>query len=593
MRKRIISVIGMIFLLLMSTHACAEMTTLKGSVWHSEKMGTTLVFKGNDCVEWTNRRHETVRGTYFSRGSLVEMRYGEGEVILSSQGKIEGEELIFPGLAEVFQLVSYEEDYGIDAEAVEERFFENYWYLGYDSMTLYESNIVADDGYVVRLHRNGTAEIICYEYTDVIEMETFEVAQEYFGYQVAKIGDLAFSGAQFTSIVIPDGIKCIGKQAFDMCPKLERVVLPEGLEEIGDLAFAHCPKLRNLMLPSSLVVIGEGAFSWCENITSVSIPDGLEEIEPDVFHGCSSLKEVCLPAWLKSIGSGAFCGCSALKKIELPDSLNEIGEAAFALSGLVEVSIPNSVTSIGIGSFMKCDNLEKVSIGSRISELPITCFAHNKALREIEIPASVQVIERHAFANTGLRKVVFLGSCKIKDGAFKSCPDLESIVTCGGLIYSEENFLDSPQLSFTQEERAQLEITKVEEGRQLPTQANWECPYVTLLSAEGYKEVDYKLWNKVIRVQDVVGGGFKIVMPKDGDCYISVMANELEGDSFNIEAYLYDEHIGSMRFERSDVVQTWVVKGLHKGDELCWWDNDNSGRWWTLQEPFKMMIEIE
>ncbi len=47
-----------------------------------------------------------------------------------------------------------------------------------------------------------------------------------------------------------------------------------------------------------------------------------------------------------------------------------------------------------------------------------------------------------------------------------------------------------------------------------------------------------------------------------------------------------------MRFEKSDDVQTWVVKGLREGDELCWWDNDNSGRWWTLQEPFKMMIEL-
>ena len=55
------------------------------------------------------------------------------------------------------------------------------------------------------------------------------------GHMVTYIKDDAFKGcSELTSVILPDGLKFIGKRTFEGCSGLTNITLPDGLEFIGD-----------------------------------------------------------------------------------------------------------------------------------------------------------------------------------------------------------------------------------------------------------------------------------------------------------------------------------------------------------------------
>ncbi len=80
----------------------------------------------------------------------------------------------------------------------------------------------------------------------------------------------AFEGSQLTSIVLPEGMEKIQKEAFYNCTKLESINLPANLQEIAYEAFKNCSSLKNVTIPDSLVgkrcTIWRAAFEGCPNL---------------------------------------------------------------------------------------------------------------------------------------------------------------------------------------------------------------------------------------------------------------------------------------------------------------------------------------
>lgn len=135
------------------------------------------------------------------------------------------------------------------------------------------------------------------------------------GKQVTKIQDNAFTSKKFASVVIPEGVTTLGKNAF----RANR-------------------SLTQLTLPSTISVIGQGAFSMCESLVDVVIPEGVTQISTDAFNDCESLANVTLPKSLKTIGSNAFADCTALKTIKLPDNLQSITSTSFEKTVTIQVN---------------------------------------------------------------------------------------------------------------------------------------------------------------------------------------------------------------------------------------------------------------
>ena len=87
---------------------------------------------------------------------------------------------------------------------------------------------------------------------------------------VTEIADYAFSNKNFTTFVVPEGIKKISRGMFEWCEKLESITLPSTLTEIDRYAFRGCSSLKNLTIPSNVKFINVSAFEKCTGLTSVT-----------------------------------------------------------------------------------------------------------------------------------------------------------------------------------------------------------------------------------------------------------------------------------------------------------------------------------
>ena len=132
---------------------------------------------------------------------------------------------------------------------------------------------------------------------------------------VTRIGGLAFSGIDVSSIEIPNTVTSIGRDAFAYCKGLTSIKLPESLQQMREHVFMWCTNLTSINIPDGITEIEDYSFQGCGNLTSVTLPENLETIGKSAFGICSSLSEIVIPVTVTSIGSMAFEDCVNLKSV--------------------------------------------------------------------------------------------------------------------------------------------------------------------------------------------------------------------------------------------------------------------------------------
>lgn len=100
-----------------------------------------------------------------------------------------------------------------------------------------------------------------------------------------------------------------------------------------DLSFgnddADKTKLRSIILPEGLKTIGQNAFYYCENLTSVTLPQGLEKISGHPFVG-TGITEIDLPA---SVTSANLYKTPHLKTIHIRGNIESFYAWDFSTCG--------------------------------------------------------------------------------------------------------------------------------------------------------------------------------------------------------------------------------------------------------------------
>lgn len=242
-----------------------------------------------------------------------------------------------------------------------------------------------------------------------------------------------------TECEVPDGVRCIGQNAFEDCTTLRSVTLPESVDTICRRAFCKCEGLSNMVLPNKLKKIEKYAFSACANLEDVHIPESVTQIGEGAFYNCRSLKEIAIPDGVKTIGNWAFEYCRSLKKVSLPKSLTKLGQGVFgdldregdepavceyivdkanpvyasdsgllidkqrgcilfAAVGLVSVQIPNCVTAIEQGQFSDQTVLETVVIPNSVKKIGDYAFRNCQKLKTVRISKGVSEIGTDIFS---------------------------------------------------------------------------------------------------------------------------------------------------------------------------------------------------
>ena len=276
-----------------------------------------------------------------------------------------------------------------------------------------------------------------------------------------------------TSVVIPNTITAIGKEAFFACHLLS-VTIPSSVTSIGDYAFLNCA-LPSVTIPTSVTSIGNYAFSMCA-LSSITIPNSITSISNNVFADCKSLQQVTIPNSVTSIGNCAFQNCTSLSSFTIPGSVSSIGfnafyntafynnesnwnnglykdncfiEAAVDISGvytikdgtrliadvafchksMTSVVIPNSVKVIGKGAFSRSSSLESVIIPNGVEFLADEVFSGCTSLTSVTLPESIISIGKDAFnLCTSLTSISLPNSiADIGTYAFSYCTSLANI----------------------------------------------------------------------------------------------------------------------------------------------------------------------
>ena len=271
------------------------------------------------------------------------------------------------------------------------------------------------------------------------------------------------------TLVIPDGVRRIGKGEFYKCGALTSITIPSSVTSIGDWAFSGCSGLADvyykgdltewseikfdgylanpmcnanklyikgellqgdIVVPKGTEKIGDYAFCNYSALTIITIPNSVTSIGSGAFQDSSGLTNIIIPDSVTSIGNNAFAGCSLLTSITIPDSVTSIGEFAFwGCRGLVSVTIGNSVTSIGNNAFIGCRELTNVTIGNSVTSIGGSAFIGCSRMTSITIPNGVASIDGWAFSMcSGLTSVTIGNSVtNIDNFVFAGCSGLTSI----------------------------------------------------------------------------------------------------------------------------------------------------------------------
>ena len=238
--------------------------------------------------------------------------------------------------------------------------------------------------------------------------------------KLVKINTFAFSNCSGLkgALTIPNSVTEIDVNAFSNCSGFNgKLTLSNKLVKIGAYAFRNCSGFNGkLTLSDKLVKIGASAFNGCSGFTgNLTIPNSVTEIGPSAFCKCSGFTgALTIPNSVTEIGGSAFWGCSGFNgKLTLSNKLAKIGSYTFdyckGFTG--DLIIPNSVTEIAEVAFRDCTGFNgKLILSNNLKKLGNNAFNGIKILanKQVVLPATLEEIEKYAFANSNIQSLKFL-----------------------------------------------------------------------------------------------------------------------------------------------------------------------------------------
>ena len=277
--------------------------------------------------------------------------------------------------------------------------------------------------------------------------------------------------SQITSVVIENGVTCIGRNAFFQCSSLKSITIPSSVTSINDNAFYNCANLTSIEIPSKVTSIGEGTFCECRSLTSITIPASVTSLGYNAFVNCTSLTTVTMEgATPPKLGSAMVFWNTGLNTILVPaTALSAYQDACdksekgwkgeykdkLAVGGYCGASTneggvesvkwvfnpaTNTLTISGSGKmadysydsmpwYAYKDQIKSVEIGEDITVIGDYAFSGCEKLTSITIPSSVQTIGSYAFNSCiSLESITIPENVtSIGNSAFTNCYKFTSI----------------------------------------------------------------------------------------------------------------------------------------------------------------------
>lgn len=201
------------------------------------------------------------------------------------------------------------------------------------------------------------------------------------------------------SIVIPEGVTKIQKNAFWNLTSLKALTLPNSIKRLEAPLARNCNKLKKINIPEGAKIDGNGhLFLRCSQLPT---QDGFLIIN-NVLHDASSAHinnegNLVIPENVTEISNCVFCN-GKMSSVTLPRGLKAIGKNAFEnCHSLKEVEIPEGVGAVQAEAFYRCAALKTVKFGKGITSIGSKAFEACRSLRDVYIPGSVKKLGKEIF----------------------------------------------------------------------------------------------------------------------------------------------------------------------------------------------------
>lgn len=234
---------------------------------------------------------------------------------------------------------------------------------------------------------------------------------------VSEKGDVFGSGRRGT-VSVPDRNRVITN--YEVCFSEEQDEDGYGILKAHGINMDYIPVDQNFRVEKQRISALAGSFQFSVFINDIygngwrtdmhpfsaaeyTVLDGIEYVRGDdgyiVAGKDDSLSSLQIPAYVNdlpvtAVAAGAFRKDSTLRELVLPDTVREIGDRAFWGSGLRSVQFGSGLEKIGYLAFSQCQYLS-----------------------EINLPASVQMLSRHAFSYCSLKKLYIPAGVRQFDGS--------------------------------------------------------------------------------------------------------------------------------------------------------------------------------
>ena len=227
----------------------------------------------------------------------------------------------------------------------------------------------------------------------------------YFGANINRLTDEQRAYCEnFThlkSVVLPDSIVKISRQAFNNCGYLTHINIPESVRTIGMYAFDGCSSLEEITLPASLDDLNIGGTKTIQSYTYYYY--GYEPYDNfvNIFGNCSSLKRINVAEGNKYLRSvdGVLFSKDMNTLISYPggkqDAVYTVPDGVKRICGTAEITIANGASNKGAFSFN--NYIEEVILPEGLECIDSGAFTFCSSLKRITLPRSVTSVGYHAF----------------------------------------------------------------------------------------------------------------------------------------------------------------------------------------------------
>jgi hypothetical protein len=211
------------------------------------------------------------------------------------------------------------------------------------------------------------------------------------------------------------------------------------VNSIGDRAFVACENLKTVTIPYSIKTIDSQAFWMCEGEAIFVSEDNpyFSSLEGVLYNKDKTILlqalrnrkgDLVMPSTVTEIAPAACYRMNKLTSIEFSPKISVINPNAFGYTPIKEIELPASLEVIGKAAFSSCKTLNKVSFqnGSKLKEIEAKAFQYDTKLKEIELPEGLE---------------------SIKESAFDGCSEVEKVIIPASVTSIEKDAFDVAEKS--------------------------------------------------------------------------------------------------------------------------------------------------